>query len=889
MKRSALTLSFIISYLAFSPAGALAQAVDKADVTLSFSTTQEGHRFSPIWGLDQAWINEQNLLKGINHMGKENVGVGRTAFRFSEALVNDSALSANTIKVLQQRSNTFNKVSSSLPLLFTADQEPGADEYFVKNKQCNTQHWAAMINSHVHWMQKYTRHPIIGVSPYNEPDYWSVEEGATPDKQWQVAKMLKEQYPRMDTIAMVGGNTLNDDMAMKWYSGGKQWYDWGNTHQLAGSFDNFANFFQQLKQDGKVGYADEMHNVAEAMVGLEYGMTVGVWWGFDSRARGEFCQFSSHGERLVYGEHRNNWTAASVYRHDDGRVKAFVGSSERQAYTTTYQFVVTDRDVYFDGEGPLRQWRMEMPGGTGYQKGQTNGERVVDITWGEDVPTEPVATGTYKLVNKATGNVLALQNGNIVQQKDKGAKTQLWNVSPSNPRKTGGDFSFFDFLSASDGKTRINLLNFSTQDQAEIIAYSQNENPSSNEQWYLEYYADGFYFVRNRESALYLTSKSGSATEGAGIYQRKLQTSDALRNRQLWRLLPSDASYDVVAPAQPSGLTATTQSASVLLTWEKNSEEDLNGYLVLRAEANGGNGNDELQWNTIARRVMPPYVDNTCMPAHTYLYKVQAIDLAQNRSVASTAAQVTTSDDKALVARWTMDGTTNDATENLRHAAASTAAPTYVEGYKEGTQAINLQKQYVQLPYSVVQGNELTVAMWVNLRNNGQWQRLFDFGLDTGHYLFLTPVSGDNKMRLAIKNGGAEQTLDAPRITALKWKHIVVTMKPGSTAIYIDGEQAAQTDGITISPNDVCPLLNYIGRSQFNSDPLLQAFIADVRIYYRALPATEVQQLFSGTDAISLPEATGTAAPAIYSLDGKRLQQPQRGINIVDGKKVMGQ
>ena len=356
-------------------------AQKKADVSLPYAISAEGKRFQPTWGLDQAWPNESNLLKGINHMGKENIGIGRTAFRYSVALTNDSVLGAADITALRQRNTIFNKLSATLPLVFTADQEAVGPndanpdrvppEYFVKNKSANIEHWAAMINSHVHWMQANTKHPVVGISPFNEPDYWSIEEGATPEKQWQVAKLLKEQYPRCAEIPMVGGNTLNNDKALEWYTPGKQYYEWGNTHQLAGSFDNFAGFFQQLKKDGKVGYADEMHNVGEAMVGLEYGMTVGIWWGFDSRARGEFCDISRNGVRLAYGEHRNNWTAASVYRHDDGRVKAFVGSSERQAKTTTYQFVSTERDVYYDGYGPVHEFVMEMPGGTGYQTGQT--------------------------------------------------------------------------------------------------------------------------------------------------------------------------------------------------------------------------------------------------------------------------------------------------------------------------------------------------------------------------------------------------------------------------------------------------------------------------------------------------------------------------------------
>ena len=522
-------------------------AFKKADVSLPFAMSAEGKRFEPTWGLDQAWISESNLLKGVNHMGKENVGIGRTAFRYSKALVNDSVLDAADINVLRRRSNIFDMLDPQLPLVFTADQEAvnpettaGPPEYFVKNRVANNDHWAAMINSHVHWMQANTRHKIVGVSPFNEGDYWSVEEGASPAKQWQVAKLLKENYPRCKDVAMVGGNTLNDDKALSWYTLGKEYYDWGNTHQLAGSFDNFAGFFQQLEKDGKVGYADEMHNVGEAMIGLEYGMTVGIWWGFDSRARGEFCDISRHGVRLAYGEHRNNWTAASVYRHDDGRVKAFIGSSERQAKTTTYQLLSTERDVYYDGYGPVHEFVTEMPGGTGYQVGQTNAERVIDVTWGEDVAPS-VINGTYKILNKvsgATGNIVAYNSSgsNIVQQKYKSTAKQQWTVKPATNR-TGGDLSFYDIESVDNAKIRMNVRDYS-KSQADIIAWSQ-ELPSSNEQWYLQYAGNGYYFIRNRESALYLTSAGTSASAKliqAALYdetKRDLQRGRrcGLRNR----------------------------------------------------------------------------------------------------------------------------------------------------------------------------------------------------------------------------------------------------------------------------------------------------------------------------------------------------------------------
>ena len=867
-------------------------AQKKADVSLPYAISAEGKRFQPTWGLDQAWPNESNLLKGINHMGKENIGIGRTAFRYSVALTNDSVLGAADITALRNRNTIFNKLSATLPLVFTADQEAVGPndanpdrvppEYFVKNKSANIEHWAAMINSHVHWMQANTKHPVVGISPFNEPDYWSIEEGATPEKQWQVAKLLKEQYPRCAEIPMVGGNTLNNDKALEWYTPGKQYYEWGNTHQLAGSFDSFAGFFQQLKKDGKVGYADEMHNVGEAMVGLEYGMTVGIWWGFDSRARGEFCDISRNGVRLAYGEHRNNWTAASVYRHDDGRVKAFVGSSERQAKTTTYQFVSTERDVYYDGYGPVHEFVMEMPGGTGYQTGQTNGERVINVTWGEDVPPSEI-NGTYKLLNKvsgATGNVVSYtSSGDIIKQsRYTGSKKQQWTVKPCSSR-IGGDFSFYDIESVDNAKIRMNVKDYS-KSQADILAWTQ-DGPTSNEQWYLEYDGNGYYLIRNRESALYLAS-AGTSTMAKIIQTPELTGTN--RDRMLFRFVPVDVTYETVAPAKPVGLSAEPQSASVRLSWTANTETDVEGYMVVRAPK----GTDD--WNTIARQLTETYfVDNTCRPNTSYIYKVKAIDRSQNISEASDVVEAAPLSQPTMIARWDFEDNLNDDTQNMLD-MASPSTPKYVADHKVGDKSLSLTAQFVQLPYRVADSDELSVAMWVKWNTSTtQWQRIFDFGNDEDHYLFLTPNSGTSKMRFAIKNGGDEQILDCPsKLSSYLWKHVVVTMGKDKTAIYVDGTEVASTTGITIKPSDIRPVLNYLGRSQYTADPNISANYDDVRIFNYALSADEVKAVKDGTYTnIQSVENSDAVSKPIYTIDGKRIDRPQQGINIIDSRKIL--
>lgn len=868
----------------------------KPDVSLSFDIKAQGTRFEPTWGLDLAWINEQNVKKGVNHMGKENVGIGRTSFRVLNPLKEDGSLTNDQIDGLRTRSNIFNNlVSRTLPLVINCDNGympeghsgPFVNTYYTSNKRADAEHWAKCIEAHVTWMKKNTSHPIVGVSPFNEPDN-ALEKNligeiqGTPEDEGNVARALKN-LELMQGISISGGNTLNNDNAWKWFQAGQQYYDWGNTHQLAGSFSNFANFYLQLKNAGKVGFDDEMHNVVEAMVGLEYGMTVGIWWGFDSRARGEFCQISRHGERLSYGEHRNNWTAASVWRHDDGRVKAFVGSSERQAATTTYQFVSTGRDVYYDGYGPIRECLTTLPGGTGYQKGQTNAERVIDVTWGTDVPVAPVTADVYRLVNKGAVKVATYSsNGSniILTGFSNNDKKQQWTIKPATNR-SGGDLSFYDIEAVDNANIRMNVRDFSTTN-ADVIAWTQ-DGPTSNEQWYLEYYGDSYYYIRNRESSLYLAaSASGDAVVQSTLAANATSTT---RNRMLWRILPANIKYETTRPAKVEGLIANSHAAAVTLSWTANTDADLAGYMVMRAEK----GTED--WNTIGRVVTyNSFTDNTCRQGVTYLYKVRAVDQAQNRSRQdSDEIEATPTGERSLVAHWKMDGNLIDETENMMDAAAY-GNVRYVDGKSSGKalHLISSSNQYAQLPYEVASSDELTVAMWVRVFNSTAGQRIFDFGNDTNHYLYLTPSNG-SVMRFAIKNGGDEQIVDCnSKLQTGVWKHVAVSIGRDKTVIYVDGVEAGTATGLSIKPSDIHPVMNYLGRSRFLSDPSLLGDYDDVRIYNYAITADDVQTIMNGGTLTEVQQPTlESKSVMVYGLDGIRQSVSRRGINIIDGQKVV--
>lgn len=808
-----------------------------ADRVVPFHLSEKGLVHGKVeWGADIAWFDENNLRRSAAFMDKENLEVVRTSFQPTYALT-DGDLHPYQKDTIEARIAMLKWVKPDVKLMLNCDH-PHVDPWYETNAEA----WAELIDVSTKYYQD-AGYEVVSVAPFNEPDFgWNQwipgsQDGTlnTVQRKNGFRKIAEELHknPRFDGIRICGGNTLNCDEALPWYNSLKEQLDEGNTHQLAGSFDSFAQFFTTVKEDGKHATADEMHNVAEAMVGLEYGLQTGIWWGSAEYTRGEFCK-ASHGERLAYAEHRPNWTAASVYRAPDGKVQAFGGTSERQAVTTTYRFLSKERDVFFDGHGPQREYVMELPGGApgSYQNGQTNAETVVNITWGDDV--QPVVEGTYTLFNKGNRNLLDNHNGSLTTSTySTGKKSLQWYVNPVDAR-IGGAFSYHQILSVTSNQT-LDVLNWSMDEGAEIILYQNNKG--TNEQWYLEYARDGWFRIRSRHSSLCLKAS------GNKVIQDKL---DETADSQLWRFIQTGVRPRVQDIDAPTGVKAESHASSVLLTWDKADATDPT-YTVLRSE------NPEDGYEIIARYVADTaFVDNKAEEGKTYYYTVKTVDASVNTSPASSTASATVAPTDALVARYEFEENVHDTTLNIRHGAMPEDG-VYTEG-KSGRYALSLDgsAQYVQLPTNVANHAETTISTWIYWEGGNNWQRVFDFGNGEDEYMFLTVRSDDGRIRFAIRNGGDEQQIDGERITAYRkeWIHLAVTMGEEEVCLYLNGELMASSKDITLRPSDFHPLLNYIGRSQFAADPLFNGYIDDFRIYDYALDAEDIKKLADGTTRI---------------------------------------
>ena len=632
------------------------KAAQRADVEIVFDLSDTGKEYKVNWGMDAAWDWDFNVKRGVAHIGKGNFATGRVSFQPNDLVTDNGdgtySLTDRQKKKLQWRCNLI-KLTGTTEVNLNCDHEAlfrpadsngnylDTDErdYMGRtNYRGKPQEWYKLIKASVQYVQSQGL-KVVSVSPFNEPDF--VWEQATDEDQAKrdflaIARLIKADDFFKD-IRVCGGNTLNNDKAWTWFYYLRNYLDEGNTHQLAGSFDNYANFFTRLKREGKVATADELHNVGEAIVGVNYGMENGIWWGFDSKARGQFCLDSNEGVRLGYGENRAAWTCGAVYRNNTtGEVHGYLGSSERQASTSTFAFVSKDRDVYFNGDGPTRRYVFEVPGGTGYQKGQINAERVFDITWGEDV-APCVINGTYLILNQYSGKVLTgYGNANVTTSSLQSSGTsQHWKVTPGY---TTGDISNWFIDNVTTGKnSHLNVLNLNLDEGANVICWSGDGDGKHllEEQWYLKYAQDGYYYIISRLSNKYLyctNTASGSEVclkEGPSPKARS-------KSAYLWRFQPIDSKAETRAPAAPTTLTAQEQGAEGMeLAWTAPVDNDALTYIVLRADAPQQEG-EEPEYNTIARGVATTsYTDKTAEEGKHYYYKVKAVDYAGNRSKAS--------------------------------------------------------------------------------------------------------------------------------------------------------------------------------------------------------------------------------------------------------------
>lgn len=788
------------------------------DHTVIFSTSAPGvSRAITNWGI-AVFGGLDVIQSGLIYMGSNQIDEVLIPFTMMDPLTNGQ-LSAASKTQLNENLAVANLVGTK-PIFISSGTADGVNSWYITGaNRVDPNRWASNMIA----TQLFLSRPILWASPFNEPDYGSWNQGS-PQDLYDIMGLLQSSTNFSATL-LAGGTTLNDDNAVYWYDFVKSRAAIGTTHCLGGSFASYVNWMNDVNSSGGFALNPEAHNLMEVIAGAQYGLKGAIWWLSSPLARGSFVN-ACQGQQLGYADDWPKWTAAAVYRGTNGTVQAFLGGSERMGVATSYRFFSKNRDVFYDGNGPQRDYTVSI---------SADSERVVNITWGADV--QPVISGRYIVVNRFSGKAMevpgaSVNNGVTLDQNSySGASNQQWDIYPL-PASVGGDLSYYTMTAAHDGVTA-DESNFSYNDGNAIIQWNGGTN--AVEQWFFQYAGNGYFYIRSRWSGKYLDVSGPSLNNGASI----VQWSGLSRLSQQWRLMPAGAAVEFVAPAAPAGVIATANAVTVQLNWNANTEPDLASYTVLRATNSGG------PYEICARGLTNnAFTDKEANQPKTYYYVVQAVDRSLNASGNSAEVSATPTGGPAVIAHYPFDGNFNDSSGNANPALA-TGLPAFVAGEYGSAMGLNGASQYAMLsPGLLASTTNFTIAAWVYWNGGATWQRIFDFGNDTTQYLFLTPNSGNGTLRFAISTSGpgGEQIVEtgAP-MASNQWIHVAVTCDGSTGRLYTNGVLAA-SDSVTINPAGFNPLLNYLGKSQF-SDPLFSGNLDEVLIANYALSSGQIAWL----------------------------------------------
>ncbi|MDP2310264.1 MAG: LamG domain-containing protein [Pseudomonadota bacterium] len=202
--------------------------------------------------------------------------------------------------------------------------------------------------------------------------------------------------------------------------------------------------------------------------------------------------------------------------------------------------------------------------------------------------------------------------------------------------------------------------------------------------------------------------------------------------------------------------------------------------------------------------------------------------------------------DPNLVAHYSLDGSSADNSGNGPAATEWNGVGYSAAGICGAAASLDGVNDYLSLPVHPLQ--DATISAWfLQTRDTGSWQRVWDFGSTTGQgAMFLAVEHGraGNRVGVGIHDTSGANVQDvASGVYAGvgTWHHVVVTYDNGGagTRLYVDGVLSAQGSYNAQSFDDFLNQTWLLGASHWN-DPFFAGLIDEVRIYDRVLSASEI-------------------------------------------------
>lgn len=201
--------------------------------------------------------------------------------------------------------------------------------------------------------------------------------------------------------------------------------------------------------------------------------------------------------------------------------------------------------------------------------------------------------------------------------------------------------------------------------------------------------------------------------------------------------------------------------------------------------------------------------------------------------------------DETKVGYFAYDASGNNMTATLN------GGPTFVAGKINNCVRFDGVDDCVKIPNgSIERLSEFTISTWVYADTLATWSRVFDFGSGTSVNMFLTGFDGNGKMQFSLTpaNGIPQSVQASTALPTKTWCFITVTLGGNKLSIYLNGILIGSGLSFTNRPYDLgATTANYIGKSQWASDPFFKGSVDDFRFYNYAMTAEQVKAIMNPT------------------------------------------
>ena len=202
---------------------------------------------------------------------------------------------------------------------------------------------------------------------------------------------------------------------------------------------------------------------------------------------------------------------------------------------------------------------------------------------------------------------------------------------------------------------------------------------------------------------------------------------------------------------------------------------------------------------------------------------------------------------KGLLAWWKFEeGTGTSASDSSGNGRTGTLvnAPSWVPGMRGGGLQFDQTDKYINAGSSIpLDSNNWTIALWSYPTTFASLQRLIGYYGD-GPTLWTGGGSG-----MSVVHSGTIDFNCSMTNVLNTWQHIAATRSGSTITCYRNGVQTAQST--SFANNFTADNSVYIGKSATYPTEYYAGILDDVRLYNRALTASEVMTLFVGGSKIA--------------------------------------